>query len=291
MDLVSLLEKSFIEISELIQYQNSLELSNLQNENNCSGDDVKKIDQLSNYILKENLSSCELIRMIGSEEEDELCETSFKNAPYLVCYDPLDGSSNIGVNITTGTIFGVYEYDENNKIKSGRNLVMSGYCLYGGCTQFLLNKDNKLSFYQLNKEKKFDLLVNDLKIKEKGNTYSLNESNKKLWSNKHYEIMIEKCIENNYTSRWVGSLVADGHRTLINGGFFAYPENSKNKKGKIRLLYEAYPFAHIFEVGGGIGSNGYQDLLDIPFPEHIHEKTPIVLCGKYENDVFQTLKK
>lgn len=291
MDIITCLEESFIEISHLIRTQNSLELSSLQNANNCSGDDVKKVDFLANEILKKNLLTCKSVRKIGSEEDDTLIETSYKDAPYLVCFDPLDGSSNIGVNITTGTIFGIYEYDENNKIKSGRNLVMSGYCLYGGCTQFLLNNNKKLSFYQLDKENKFVLLIDDFKMKEKGNTYSLNESNKKLWLNQDYEKMIEKCIYQNYSSRWVGSLVADGHRTLINGGFFAYPENTKNKKGKIRLLYEAYPFAHIYKIGGGYASNGYQDLLDVPFPENIHEKTPIVLCGKYENDVFQTLKK
>jgi len=289
MSIIYCLEESFKEISQLIQFQDSLELSGLQNTNNCSGDDVKKVDYLANEILKKNLLSCKCIRKIGSEEDDTLIETSFKDAPYLVCFDPLDGSSNIGVNITTGTIFGIYAYDKNNEITSGNNLISSGYCLYGGCTQFLLNNNEKLSFYQLNKENKFELLVDDLKIKEKGNIYSLNESNKKLWLNKHYETMIEKCIDQNYTSRWVASLVADGHRTLINGGFFAYPENSKNKKGKIRLLYEAYPFAHIFKIGGGFASNGYQDLLDVPFPENIHEKTPIVLCGKYENEMFKHL--
>lgn len=289
MDIITCLKESFIEISHLIRTQNSLELSSLQNANNCSGDDVKKVDFLANEILKKNLLTCKSVRKIGSEEDDTLIETSYKDAPYLVCFDPLDGSSNIGVNITTGTIFGIYEYDENNKIKSGRNLVMSGYCLYGGCTQFLLNNNKKLSFYQLDKENKFVLLIDDFKMKEKGNTYSFNESNKKLWLNQDYEKMIEKCIYQNYSSRWVGSLVADGHRTLINGGFFAYPENTKNKKGKIRLLYEAYPFAHIYKIGGGYASNGYQDLLDVPFPENIHEKTPIVLCSKFENELFKNL--
>lgn len=289
MNIISCLEESFKEISKLIQFHNSLELNYLQNINNSSGDDIKRIDYLSNKILKKNLLSCKYVRKIGSEEENSFIETSFKDAPYLVCYDPLDGSSNIGINITTGTIFGIYAYNENNEIKSGNNLVSSGYCIYGGCTQFLLNDNKKLSFFQLNKKNKFELLVDDLKIKEKGNIYSINESNRKLWLNTKYETMVEKCIDENYTTRWIGCLVADGHRTIINGGFFAYPENYKYKKGRIRLLYEAYPFAHIFKIGGGFASNGDQDLLDVPFPENIHEKTPIVLCGKYENNIFKNL--
>ena len=111
MEIIKLLEKGFIQISDLIRNENSLKLSHLTESNNNSGDDVKKLDIISNDILKDILKDCSLIRKIGSEEEDELYETNFKDAPYLVCYDPLDGSSNIDVNITTGTIFSIYKYE------------------------------------------------------------------------------------------------------------------------------------------------------------------------------------
>lgn len=290
MEIVKLLEKGFIEISELIRNKNSLSLSNLTSSNNYSGDDVKQLDLLSNSILKDILSDCSSVRKIGSEEEDTLYDTKYKDAPYLVCYDPLDGSSNIDVNITTGTIFCIYKYNEDGTITNGHNIIASGYCLYGGATQYLLAYEDKICFYQyINKNKKFDLLNDNLKIKTKGSIYSLNESNKNKWLDKRFENIINKFIDEKYSARWVGSLVADGHRTIIKGGFFSYPGNTKDISGKIRLLYEAYPFAHIFHVGGGFSSNGEISILDIPFPDKIHQKTTIILCGKYENDLFSNL--
>ena len=129
MEIIKLLEKGFIQISDLIRNENSLQLSHLTESNNNSGDDVKKLDIVSNDILKDILKECSLVRKVGSEEEDELFETKFVDAPYLVCYDPLDGSSNIDVNITTGTIFCIYKYEEDGSIKNGHNIIESGYFL------------------------------------------------------------------------------------------------------------------------------------------------------------------
>jgi len=290
MEIVKLLEKGFVEIAHLIRDQNSISLSNQTCSNNISGDDVKELDLLTNSILMDLLMDCELVRKIGSEEEDTLCETRFKNAPYLVCYDPLDGSSNIDVNITTGSIFCIYKYNDDGTITDGRNIIASGYSIYGGATQYLLAYNNKLQFYQYStKNQQFDLLNDNVRIKTKGSMYSLNESNKKTWLDERYAKLVDKCIDEKYTCRWVGCMAADGHRTIIKGGIFAYPSNSKDTSGKIRLLYEAYPFAHIFHIGGGFSSNGDINILDIPFPENIHLKTPIILCGKYENDLFNQL--
>ena len=290
MEIVKLLERGFVEISRLIRDTNSITLSNQTRSSNISGDDVKELDLLTNSILKNILLDCELVRKIGSEEEDTLCETRFKNAPYLVCYDPLDGSSNIDVNITTGSIFCIYKYNDDGTITDGRNIVASGYSIYGGATQYLVAYENKLQFYQYSAQKQqFDILNDNLRIKSKGSMYSINESNKKMWLDKRYEQLVDKCIDEKYTCRWVGCMAADGHRTVIKGGIFAYPENRKDTSGKIRLLYEAYPFAHIFHIGGGFSSNGNVNILDVPFPENIHQKTPIILCGKYENDLINQL--
>ena len=287
MEIVKLLERGFVEIARLIRDTNSITLSNQTRSSNISGDDVKELDLLTNSILKNILLDCDLVRKIGSEEEDTLCETRFKNAPYLVCYDPLDGSSNIDVNITTGSIFCIYKYNDDGTITDGRNIVASGYSIYGGATQYLVAYNNKLQFYQYStKNQQFDLLNDNVRIKSKGSMYSINESNKKMWLDKRYEQLVDKCIDEKYTCRWVGCMAADGHRTVIKGGIFAYPENRKDTSGKIRLLYEAYPFAHIFHIGGGFSSNGNVNILDVPFPENIHQKTPIILCGKYENDLF-----
>ena len=290
------LEKSFKEISKLVRNQNSLDLGGLLNENNVSGDDVKELDVVSNNLLKHNLSQCSLVRTIGSEEEDELYQTSHVDAPYLVCYDPLDGSSNVDVNITTGTIFAVYQYDENGKIENGRNIVMSGYCLYGGCTQYILAYNGSVSMYQYIPSKhcftcknEFVKIHENMKVQEKGTIFSLNEAHKHKWCDKRFQSFIEKMIEHKYNARWVGSMVADGHRTLIKGGFFAYPANESSLQGKIRLLYEAYPFAHIFETAGGVSTDGTTNILDIPYPEKLHQKTPIILSSKTEYDIFAKL--
>ena len=130
----------------------------------------------------------------------------------------------------------------------------------------------------------------NLNIPEKGNIYSINESNKTIWIDPHPDKTLEHIIGDfigeNYTTRWVGSLVADAHRTLIKGGFFCYPGLLDNRQGKLRLLYEVYPFAFIFKAAGGFATDGSQNILNIPFPENIHQKTPTILCGKFEYDIF-----
>ena len=276
------------EISNVIRENNTDDLSKMQGNINDSGDAVKSLDLLSNTILKNRLSDCIFVKAIGSEEENNLHITAHTEGKYLVCYDPLDGSSNISVNITTGTIFAVYEYIDG-KITNGHNIVMAGYCLYGGATQLIIARE-QVDMYQLCDIGKttqcFKLIHQNYTIPSKGPCYSINESNKYRWIDKRYNTLIDKLIRNNVSTRWVGSLVADGHRTLIKGGFFAYPEDEKNTLGKIRLLYEAYPFGYIFKIAGGNSSNGKVDLLDIPFPENCHQKTPIVLSGNYEFGMF-----
>ena len=289
MDLLPTLKKSFLEIANLMKNQNTLDLGDYMDEYNFSGDDVKQLDLMSNVILKTNLEKCVQVRCIGSEEDKELHYTEHKNAPYLICFDPLDGSSNIDVNITTGTIFAIYKYDDKNEITNGRNIIMSGYSLYGASTQYVIAYQNNVSMYQyVPSEQQFVCVKTNMRLKEKGNIYSINEANKHMWCDNRFAPFIDSCITKNYTTRWVGSLVADAHRTLIKGGFFAYPANKKNEDGKIRLLYEAYPFAHIFEVAGGFGSNGEEQLLDIPFPKNIHQKTPIILSSNSEFTKFIT---
>jgi fructose-1,6-bisphosphatase I len=164
---------------------------------------------------------------------------------------------------------------------------MAGYCLYGGCTQMIIAK-KEVSMYQLI-DSNFKLIQNNLIYPPKGNIFSINESNKYIWSDNRYNQLMNNLIKENYSMRWVGSMVADAHRTLIKGGIFSYPANNKNKQGKIRLLYEAYPFAYIFNKANGKSSNGRQDILDIDFPNNIHQKIPIILSSDYEFNLFNKL--
>ena len=272
--IIETMKKSCIIISNEIKSRNLLKLGSETNNKNASNEAVKELDILSNNIIKNNLVQLDSVSYIASEEEDELiCNNNNKN--YLVSYDPLDGSSNIDVSITVGTIFGIYEYNNGNF-----NIVCAGYGLYGSQTQFVVAYNNNISFYQLN-DNKFELIKDNLKIPNKGKIVSMNLSYNKINLDKKYEELCNKLFDEGYTQRFVGSLVADAHRTLLKGGIFIYPANNKSVNGKIRLLYEAIPFAYIFELAGGFSSNGDNSLLDVNVND-IHQRTPIILSSKYE---------
>lgn len=272
--IIETMKKSCIIISNEIKSRNLLQLGSETHNRNVSNDAVKELDILSNNIIKNNLVQLDTVSYIASEEEDELiCNNNKKN--YLVSYDPLDGSSNIDVSITVGTIFGIYEYNNDNY-----NIVCAGYGLYGSQTQFVVTYNNNISFYQLN-DNKFELIKDNLKIPNKGKIVSMNLSYNKINLDKKYEELCNKLFDEGYTQRFVGSLVADAHRTLLKGGIFMYPANNRSVNGKIRLLYEAIPFAYIFEIAGGCSSNGENSLLEVDI-NSIHQRTPIILSGKYE---------
>ena len=273
--------KSIQDISYLIRKTSPLDLSSVLGNENPSGEQVKKLDIDSNNILKNNLSKLDVIRNIASEEDDELIKINDKGK-YLVSFDPLDGSSNIDCNITVGTIFCVFEYNDDT-IKNGGNIVMAGYSLYGGCTQLVVTKYGKTDIYNLGVyDELWHLIYPNFKMSDKGNIYSINESYKNIYSNK-YNDYTNDLIKEKYNMRWVGALVADFHRTLIKSGVILYPENSKSKNGKIRLVYEAYPLAYIIEKCGGMSSNGRKSILEDEFPwEDIHKRTPIFFGSEYE---------
>ena len=267
-------------ITNLLRNGNLLEMGD-EIGNNTSGDLVKQLDMDANNYIKNTLLNCNLVKAITSEEEEVILYSRFKNAPYMISFDPIDGSSNIKSNITVGTIFGVYKYDNNNNIISGRNLFMSAYSLYGSSSQIMVSKLNNVSLYSLiNKE--YKLIKDNIIIPNKGKIYAINESNKHIFTDNKLNKFVDILIKNKYTQRWVGSLVADAHRTILQGGVFIYPANMKNTEGKIRLLYEAYPIAFIFEQADGHATNGEINILDIPFPNKIHKRTPIYLYSKNE---------
>jgi fructose-1,6-bisphosphatase I len=298
-EILNCLKNCFIIISEHIRNNNNnnKKIYDIKKENK-SGDNVKFLDLLTNNIIKDKLSKLETVRYIVSEEEENMIKLN-KTGKYMVSYDPLDGSSNIDVNITVGTIFGIYRVREDGYIKSGRDIVFSGYCLYGGSTELVYASkyiENGLQMEILiNKHNKciWEISRKNYIMPTKGNIYSINESNKYKWYNKSWENLINEFIKNKYTTRWIGSLVADAHRTLIKGGFFAYPINKSNPTGRIRLLYESYPMAYVFEKAQGIGSNGEKLILDLECPseDNLHIKTQIILSGKNEFDMYNKQKK
>ena len=290
------LKEACIEISDLMRNNDPFSLSKITYSSNESGDDVKTLDILSNDILHKYLSKNKCVSVIGSEEDDTLhfAESDVElDNNYMVCFDPLDGSSNIDSNITVGTIFAIYKLPSiiskyQDLINTKVNIVAAGYCLYGSSTQFVQATDKVEMFLLMNN--KFHLIQSDLKINNNGKIYSINESNRLNWFSNDNQKLIDILITLGYSARWVGSMVTDCHRTLIKGGIFAYPENNKSPNGKIRFLYEAYPFAYIFKIAGGISTDGIRNILDIPFPNKLHQKTPIYLGGPTEIDLINNIK-
>ena len=262
---------------------------------NIQGEEVKKLDELSNNLLIQYLSQSGEFFALASEELDEpIFPEEGKDAKYVIAFDPLDGSSNIDVNISIGTIFSIHRRvnsDVSDFLQEGYKQVAAGYVIYGSSTMLVLSTGNGVNGFTLDPAVGMYLLSHpNMKIPEKGKIYSINESNDKKWIDAGLKEYIESLKDEGYTSRYIGSMVADVHRTLIKGGIFAYPADVKNKNGKLRLLYEASPMAFLTVQAGGIATTGKEDILNIK-PTDIHQRVPVFLGGKYEMEKLKSMLK
>jgi len=253
---------------------------------NIQGEEVQKLDELSNEIFIEYLSDCGEFYALASEELDEpIFPENGKNGKYIISFDPLDGSSNIDVNVSIGTIFSIHKKVEgniNDFLQKGNKQVAAGYVIYGSSTMLVYSTGNGVNGFTLDPSVGMFLLSHpDIKIPEKGKIYSINEANAKKWDKEGLKDFVENLKEEGYTSRYIGSMVADVHRTLIKGGIFAYPSDKKNKNGKLRLLYEASPMAFLIEQAGGKATTGEEDILKVK-PSDIHQRVPVFLGSKKE---------
>lgn len=255
---------------------------------NVTGDQVKKLDILSNDLvinmIKSSFTSCVLV---SEENEHAIIVEPESRGKYIVCFDPLDGSSNIDCLVSIGTIFAIYkkvtddEPSEKDALQPGRDLVGAGYALYGSATMIVLSTGNGVNCFMLDPALgEFILVDRDVRIKKKGNIYSLNEGYAM-----HFEPAVTEYLQKKkfpqdgsqpYGARYIGSMVADVHRTLMYGGIFLYPGNAKNPQGKLRLLYEGNPMAYIMEQAGGMASTGLENILDIQ-PVNIHQRSPVAM--------------
>ncbi|WP_456392216.1 class 1 fructose-bisphosphatase [Persephonella sp.] len=253
---------------------------------NVQGEEVQKLDELSNEILIRHLSDSGQFYALASEELDEpIFPPQGVDANYVIAFDPLDGSSNIDVNVSIGTIFSIHRRvtgTADDFLQEGYKQVAAGYIIYGSSTMFVLTTGNGVNGFTLDPAVGMFLLSHpDMKIPEKGKIYSINEANAKKWTDPNLVKYIETLKEEGYTTRYIGSMVADVHRTLIKGGMFGYPADRKNTSGKLRLLYEAAPMAFIIEQAGGKATDGKTDILQIK-PTDIHQRTPVFLGSKKE---------
>ena len=261
---------------------------------NVQGEAVQKLDMFANEVLCTVFERSSHCAVIGSEELDEL-KLSDPMGRYVVLFDPLDGSSNIDVNISIGTIFAMLRVPQGSdpadiaaSLQPGRLIAAAGYAVYGSATTFVLTTGHGVHCFTLDPNiGEFFLSHPNMRCPDTGSIYSINEGNSCRWAPpvKRWNEWIkteDKATGRPYDHRYVGSLVGDAHRTMMKGGIFAYPPDSKNPKGKLRLLYEANPMAFLFEQASGAATNGIDRLLDIQ-PTDVHQRTPLVLGSR--NDV------
>jgi len=273
---------------------------------NVQGEVQKSLDVLSNEILMEANEWGGNLAAVASEEMEDVkpIPTHYPRGEYLLLFDPLDGSSNIDVNISVGTIFSVLrcphgpdgkprEADEKSFMQPGREQVAAGFAVYGPTTQMVLTVGDGAYGFMLDRETfTFVLTTERIRIPDDTAEFAINASNMRRWEPpvKRY---IDECLAGkdgprgkDFNMRWVASMVADVFRVLSRGGIFMYPRDSKNKDGRLRLMYEANPMAFIVEQAGGAATDGQTRILDLQ-PKKLHQRIAVVLGSKNEVEVVR----
>jgi fructose-1,6-bisphosphatase I len=270
---------------------------------NVQGEDVKKLDLIGNEMFTTVLARGGEVCAFASEEEEHMIPlrgVHSKNGNYVVCIDPLDGSSNIDVNVSIGTIFSIYrrvtpagsEPTLEDVLQAGNKLVASGYVIYGSSTMLVYSTGKGVNGFTLdNSIGEFCLSHPDIKTPKDGTIYSLNEGNAEDFPQGVQDYIKwckgkDKETNRPYSARYIGSMVADLHRNLLKGGIFIYPPTTKAPNGKLRLLFECIPMAFIVEQAGGIATTGAERVLDIQ-PTALHQRVPIFIGS--ENMVNKAL--
>lgn len=272
---------------------------------NVYGDEVQKLDDIAQQTFYRALDHTGLICVMSSEEEDDIIPIpdEFEKGDYIFTYDPLDGSSNIDANVSIGTIFSVHSKVTPGKgvpgtaedcMQLGRKQVCAGYVLYGSSTMMVYSDGEGVHGFTLDPDiGEFLLSHPNIKFppQEKSkNNFSVNICNYNLWDNPtkryvDYHIRPENGTTK-YTSRYIGSLVADFHRNLLYGGVFLYPADKKNPQGKLRLLCEAAPLSFIAEKAGGRATTGKEEILDIK-PTSLHQRVPLIIGTRYDVERYE----
>lgn len=265
---------------------------------NVQGEVQKALDVITNDIFVESCQRSGYIAGMVSEEVDNVIEIADKhkqNGKYLLLYDPLDGSSNVNVNISVGTIFSIIESPNANPelvdfLQPGTSQVCAGYALYGTSTMLVFTTGNGVNGFTLDSESgEFYLTHPNMQIARDTQEFAINMSNYRFW-NEPVQRYIDECLQGeegdrkkDFNMRWVASMVAEMHRILVRGGVFMYPIDSKieAKGGKLRLLYEANPMSFIVEQAGGLATTGTQRILDL-VPNQIHQRVPVMMGSRHE---------
>ena len=267
---------------------------------NVQGEEQQKLDVFADEALIHCLGVRENVAMIASEESEEAI--IFQGRPdggkYIIVFDPLDGSSNIDVNVSVGTIFSILAMPEDRRdlddpaeavLQAGVKQLAAGYVVYGSSTVMVYTTGHGVHGFTLDPSIGAYVLSNEnIRMPEAGNYYSSNDAYWETFPEPYRDYLTYLRSGDSgrtYALRYIGSLVADFHRTLLRGGVFLYPPTKKNPGGKLRLLYEANPVAYIAEQAGGVATDGERRVMEIQ-PTAIHQRTPLVVGGRYEMDEF-----
>lgn len=280
-------------ISAKVRRAGILEVLGEAGDVNVHGEQQQKLDILSNKTIEQCLGYRGNVGILASEELDHPKVMSGSNGKYVVIFDPLDGSSNIDVNVSVGTIFAIFERDTSNfngedplsdVLQPGHRQLAAGYIVYGSSTVLTYTTGEGVHMFTLDPTVGgFILAQENVRMPDSGKMFSVNEGN---WNSfprgiQEYLKWCKSETAGPYTARYIGSLVADFHRTLLRGGIFLYPPTAKSPTGKLRLLYEADPIAFLAEQAGGKATDGEQRILDKQ-PTSLHERTPLIVGSTRE---------
>ncbi|RHW70467.1 fructose-1 [Trypanosoma brucei equiperdum] len=273
---------------------------------NATGDAQAKLDVVANNAFKAYLMSSASVSFMGSEEDESIVVVSSgQQGDYVVFFDPLDGSSNIDANISIGSVWGIWCLPKGTKVRttkdalkvlprlSGRYLVSSGYAMYGTATNLVITTGSCVNGFTLDTTVgEFIHTHPNITLPQSRPIYSVNEGNLRHWDAwfKQYLHHIKNEGEKAYTARYIGSMVADIHRTLLYGGIFCYPGDKKKPGGKLRLMYEAAPMAFLIEQAGGLALTGDGRLLDV-VPKEIHQRAPVFMGSRREVELCMSFKQ
>lgn len=271
---------------------------------NIQGETQKKLDVITNEIMIGNNEWAGHLAGMASEEMDDVYSipNKYPLGKYLLVFDPLDGSSNVDINISVGTIFSILRAPTAGQAASmedflqpGTKQICAGYALYGSSTMLVLTTGNGVNGFTLDRNiGEFVLTHPAMKVPADTREFAINASNQRFWE-EPVQRYVSECLagvtgprDRDFNMRWVASMVAEVHRILTRGGVFMYPRDTKDpsKPGRLRLMYEASPMSFIVEQAGGVSTTGYERILDI-VPEDLHQRVPVILGSKNEVEILR----
>lgn len=288
-DLLAVISTSIVSINDKLSRNGLIDEQGSSGDKNVYGEDVQKLDEYANEVFTSALLSCPSVYGVGSEELAEPKLSNNSGSQYFLTHDPLDGSSNIDTNLPIGTIFAVYP-KADTILQKGSTIISSGYVLYGPSLMFVYAVSGSVNGFTYDfASKEFVLSHPDIRVGGK-KIYSINEGNWELFSQGDKDYLLSVKRESDYSLRYVGSMVADVHRTLLKGGIFIYPADSKHPVGKLRLLYEVAPLSFLITQGGGTAVSNGINPLDI-VPEKHDQRVPIALGAIPEIEKYSSFQK